>query len=216
MAGALDNIVDIIQQITSEQFKYMVPRLGQVVDLTDPLGKGRINVTIPSLGWDTADKGAWCWSRDKNSLITPALNDWVMVQWMDGQSEFPVYSGVATEMFEMLPDAYDGNNNTYVIFEEPSSEKIKLVYNAISDILEIGKSGFSEAARKEDEVKSTSVEDSTFWTWLVTTLVTTFNTHTHVESGATTAPPLPSLAAAPSDLTGKITAGSSQVKIGDK
>ncbi len=218
MAGPLDNIIDIIQQITREQFKYMVPRLGQVVDLLDPSSKGRVKVTIPSLGWDTADKGAWCWSRDKNSLITPTLQDWVMVQWMNGKSDFPIYSGIATEMSDMLPDAYDGVNSTYVLFEEPSNEKIKIAYDALLDILEIGKTGFSEAARKDDEVKSTSVEDSTFWLF-ISTLFTTFNTHTHVTTGpppAPTAPPLPVLISSPSDLTGKITAGSAQVKIGDK
>jgi len=216
MAGPLDNIIDIINTITKEQFKYMVPRLGQVIDLLDPVSKGRVKVTVPSLGWDTPEKGAWCWSRDKNSMITPALNDWVMVQWMDGKSDFPLYSGIATEMSDMLPDAYDGNNNTYVLFEEPESEKIKISYNALTDILEIGKEGFSEAARKDDEIKSTSVEDATFWTF-ISTLFTVFNTHVHATAApGPPVPPVPLLVSSPSDLTGKITAGSSQVKIGDK
>ena len=127
MAGPLDNIIDIINTIVKEQFKYMVPRLGQVIDLLDPSSKGRVKVLIPSLGWDTAEKGAWCWSRDKNAIITPVLKDWVMVQWMDGKSDFPVYSGIATEMTNMLPKAYDGNSKTYVLFEEPENENSFMV-----------------------------------------------------------------------------------------
>lgn len=85
-----------------------------------------------------------------------------------------------------------------------------------------------EAARKTDEVKSTATEDATFWSWI--TRVNTFNAswisalETLENSGGTEAGVvayavamqslLATLATAPVTLTGKITGGSTEVKIG--
>lgn len=79
-------------------------------------------------------------------------------------------------------------------------------------------SGTKGVAREDDSVKSTSTEDSTFWAWFTSTLVTYINTHTHtgVTTGAgVSGPPSPPISSAPSSLTGKITASSSTVKAGD-
>lgn len=216
MNGASDGLYNLLKKIIQDEFRYIVPRLGQVKDVIDPLQKGRVLAIVPSLGWLTNAQGTWCYSRDKNALLTPKLDDWIMVQWMEGNINKPFYTGIVTEMKDMLPSTFDGLDTTSVIFESPD-EKIAMVYDAVTDILTIGKDTFSEAARKEDAIKSTSAEDSTFWTWLTTTLMTTFNTHVH----ATAAPgppvvPVPLLAAPPTSITGKITEGSSQVKIGDK
>lgn len=67
----------------------------------------------------------------------------------------------------------------------------------------LGKSGpgsEAEAARKGDAIQSTSADDSVFWTWL--------NAAAVVLAGmGVVAPP-------PTSLTGKITGGSTEVKIG--
>jgi hypothetical protein len=57
-----------------------------------------------------------------------------------------------------------------------------------------------EAARKGDEIKSTATEDPTFWTWIAAVGA--------VLTGLGVTAPVPS------SLTGKITGGSSEVKIG--
>ena len=67
----------------------------------------------------------------------------------------------------------------------------------------LGKSGpgsEAEAARKGDAIQSTSADDSDFWTWL--------NAASVVLAGLGVAVP------PPTSLTGKITGGSSEVKIG--
>ena len=70
------------------------------------------------------------------------------------------------------------------------------------------------AARKGDDIKSTIVEDSTFWTWIIT-LFTMFNAHTHTAPViGSTGPPSSPLTSYPSDLTGKIIKGSGTVNIG--
>jgi len=58
----------------------------------------------------------------------------------------------------------------------------------------------AEAARKGDAIKSTMADDATFWTWLAAAAA--------VLAGLGVAVPIPT------SLTGKITGGSSKVKIG--
>jgi len=108
------------------------------------------------------------------------------------------------------------------------------VYNHNGSLVRIvGTSGgessdISEAARKEDEVKSTSVEDSTYWLFF-TKLNTFLSAWTSALAALSSSGGSPSgvtayagamttalsvLGTAPSSLTGKITGGSSEVKIG--
>jgi hypothetical protein len=82
--------------------------------------------------------------------------------------------------------------------------------------------GSNGAARKEDEIKSTSSEDNTYWTWLSSLITSLAQWINEANSGAT---PSPTLAAeittwlasnpTPSSLTGKITKSSDTVKIGN-
>lgn len=103
----------------------------------------------------------------------------------------------------------DSNDNTIVI----SDGKITLTASS-----EINFNGGTEGvARKNDQVKSTSSEDSSFWTFF-TQLMAFLNTHTHPTTapGAPTLPPLPGPTfSAPSSVTGKIIQASGTVKAGD-
>ena len=200
MAG-LDNLSDIVATMVAPLLKYAVPRLGKIVDLVDPVKKGRVLVTIDSLGWDTNEKGAWCYPKDKKSIVTPEVGDFVTVEWMDGRPEIPMYSGVANNMKDMLPQAYDGSPDNQVLFEGRDA-KVKVQYNEGSDEMLIGKKDFRESARKDDPTTSSTVEDTVFWTWLAAAGI--------VLAGLGVVPPIPT------SLTGKISSGSSQIKVGDK
>lgn len=82
-------------------------------------------------------------------------------------------------------------------------------------------SGTKGCARKDDEIKSTSSEDSTYWSWISELVTQLTNWVNRANSGAT---PDPTLALeittwlnshpTPSSLTGKITKASSTVKVG--
>jgi type VI secretion system (T6SS) baseplate-like injector VgrG len=75
--------------------------------------------------------------------------------------------------------------------------------------------GTMGAARLNDKVKSTMMEDPTFWTW-VQVLMTWVQTHTHVAPMGPTSPPIvPFPASIPSSCTGKIIESSGSVVIGD-
>jgi hypothetical protein len=78
-------------------------------------------------------------------------------------------------------------------------------------------SGSKGAARLDDKVKSTIVEDSTYWTW-VNTLMTWLGTHVHTTTapGAPTSPPVvPFPGTVPSECVGKIIESSNTVIVGD-
>jgi len=222
----LKEIKEVVIRIIQDELIWYKHYIGKVLNLNDPKKKGRILVGILDLGCFTADIGFWCWPRDKNGIITPKVNDWVEVYFMNGNRDMPVYLGIASEMANMLPKNYDGKSTTQIIFESNNKnffvkydeEKIKISiehkkfhinYDGNKDELEIGSNTFLSAARKGDKIKSNSVLDNAFFTFL--------STHTH--SGVTTGPGIsgpPSTPPAPTSLDGDIDEGSEQVKIGDK
>jgi|WetSurMetagenome_2_1015567.scaffolds.fasta_scaffold29379_5 hypothetical protein len=79
-------------------------------------------------------------------------------------------------------------------------------------------SSIALAARKDDAIKSTSSEDSTFWAW-ISNFINVFSSWTPVseDGGAALKTLMTSFISAnptPSSITGKITGSSSEVKIG--
>lgn len=207
-----DELLGLIQAAADAVNKYTLPRLGLVTGIQDAAQNYRFVVQIPSLGYDTDDKAVKCNVIDSKSYIAPKVDDYVIVQFIDGNRDFPVIVGTANYMKDMITKNYAVG--TDVLYSR--DDEIKITYDG--DKLQIGQTSFQPAARKEDATISSSSEDSTFWTWLVTTLVTTFNAHIH--TGVTTGPgssgpPATPLAAAPTSMTGKINAGSDQVEIGN-
>lgn len=210
--------IEYLRQIILEETLFLRHYIGQITNIIDPENKGKIQVKIPDLMTDFSagdNFGFWCISRDKNSLSTPKLNDWVEVYFMNGNKNIPVYMGIANEMKDMLPLNYDGKPTTHILFESPEN-KIHAKYDEFNNLLEIGNSNFLEAARKTDAILSTSSQDSTFWTF-IDNLVSIFNNHVHPASGgiviSATATPL---SGKPTQLIGIINSGSDQIKIGDK
>ncbi len=198
MSVGLDTFTGIIRTIIQNEFKYMTPRRGQVVDIADPVNKGRVLVTIPMFGWDTNDKGVWCRPIDVNAMKNPNINDWVIVIWVDGNPDDAICLGQDFSMKDMKPVEYI-DTDTQVLYRD-IDEKIKMLYNKNTDVLEIGKSDFKEASRKEDAVRVT-IPSGTF-------IVSV--------SGGSGAPAVGVPNSAPIDVDGTIQEGSSQIMIGDK
>jgi phage baseplate assembly protein gpV len=205
----------MVRKILIRETRYSVPRVGKVLDNQDPNKKGRVLVAIPALRMITADQAQWCFIIDKRAHIVPTIGDYVIVSWIDGDKNFPIVIGQANEMKDMIPDAYAGTPTKNVLFQD-SKKKIEISYDQDADELDIGKGTFAMAARKGDAIKSVTADDSTFWTTFIGGILTWLSTHTHVETGGTTAPSVLPTPSNPGSLTGKITAGSAQVKIGDK
>lgn len=126
----LDELHNIIEKIVFENYKYVVPRRGQIVDIVDPEEKGRVLVVIPSLGWNSNDKGVWCRPMDVNALKTPKVDDWVIVQWVDANPDDAIYIGIDTKLTGMLPSNYEPqvdvlyDDDTIIIKIDKSSGQI--------------------------------------------------------------------------------------------
>lgn len=194
-----DSFTGLINTIIHARLKYLVPREGQVKDIKDEVNKGRILVTIPAFGWETNDKGVLCYSVDKNLLSTVKIDDWVIVQFVDGNPDFPICIGKSTRIKEQLPKNYDGESTTHILFESPEN-KIHIKYDEKENLMEIGNSDFKKSARKDDDVQVTIPA----------------NTFIISVSGGSGAPAVGVLNPAPIDVEGTITKGSDQVKVGDK
>lgn len=115
MANAYEDLVTMIEKIIKDVTRFYIPRIGYVSKIIDSLGKGRILVLIETLGWNTDEKGAWCFPKSK-SIVTPNVGDYVIVEFVDGDRDLPVYSGIANQMKNMLPESYE-SENTQVLFE---------------------------------------------------------------------------------------------------
>jgi hypothetical protein len=220
------DLYNLIKRIVLNETIYLRHYNGQVVNTVDPAGKGRVRVTIADLGFSVPSNGLWCSSRFLNSLYVPKIGDWLDVGFVNGDRDRPVYYGKANEIAGQLPESFDNILGNQVIFEDPD-EKINIKFDPIENLLEIGAGDYEKAARENDSIESTSVEDPTWWT--------NFNIWRSTELAAATAylatiapPPNPegiyvtarvaalTAMAIPASITGKITDGSDQVHIGDK
>lgn len=133
-----DRFVDIITKIVLEVTKFSVPRLGKVSKIKDPESKGRILVHIPSLNWLTDDVGAWCYPIDKKSIVTPAIGDYVIVQFIDGNMDYPVYTGIDQKMKNMIPKNYSDENTQVIAESRDGTTAIKITELLKEIILKTG------------------------------------------------------------------------------
>lgn len=117
MANKFDELLSIIQKLIRDSSMFNVPRIGKVSQVVDVEKKGRVLVQIPSLGWDSDEKAAWCFPKQVNGLVIPRIGDYVVIDFLDGDMNLPVYSGLAMNMKGMLPDNYDATGQSQLIYE---------------------------------------------------------------------------------------------------
>jgi hypothetical protein len=141
MANVFDEITSMIKKIVLQTTKFSVPRMGIISQVKDELKEGRVLCHVPAFGWDTDAAGIWCYPKDKGSLITPPVGTYVMIEFIDGNIDFPVYSGIVMSMKNMIPKNYT-DEKTQVIFED-SGRVFKMVYNENDEVLTMGSGGES-------------------------------------------------------------------------
>jgi len=153
MANPYNEVYSMLEKIILDVTRFYVARIGEVVNTDDELKSGRILVHIPSLGWTTDAEGAWCFPKDKKSLITPKVGDFVLIEFVDGNKDYPIYSGLALQMKDMLPAAYDGKNTTQILFEN-NKKDFALIYDESEKILKLGSKDVTESFVKGDTLKT--------------------------------------------------------------
>lgn len=221
----LDTLFGIIEKAVVPMFKYAVPRIGKVVDRDDDTG--RVLVQVPSLGWDTNDKGAWCFPTENKALKVPEINDYVLVEWVDQNPDIPIYRGIPGDIKDQIPENYDGDPKNNILFEGSADDIIKFKEGILRIIMSgnifLGKEKDSDpdkgAARLDDSTISTSSEDSAFWAWL-SGFVSVFTAWVPSpgDGGTVLKTALTSYIAAsptPTEMKGKIDSASETVKVGD-
>lgn len=210
-----DELTALIQKAANISNKYVVPRIGIVTKEFDSEQQYRFLVQIPYIGWDTDDKAARCNVCDTKGYTAPVVGDYVIVQFIDGNLNYPVITGSANYMKDMVTKSREVGID--VLYERV--DEIKVTYDG--DQLLFGNSEFQPAARQEDTTISSSSEDSAYWAfWSAMFAVIKGAPIPEAGGGAPSAfqaaLALALVAATPSSLTGKINAGSDQVQIGDK
>lgn len=150
MANSFEDLKDMIAKIVLDTVIYNVPRIGEVAKIEDPLSKGRILVLIPMLGWDTEDLGAWCYPKNDNGITFPKTGDNVLVEFIDGNRDYPIWSGIATQMKDMLPKSYTDHTNQ-ILFEN-AAQDFSVRYDESNELLSIGEA--TESYVKGDTTKT--------------------------------------------------------------
>ena len=189
-----------IEQIVREETRYLRHYFGTVLRNDDELNRGRVLASVPELGWNTEDQGAWCFPRQTHALSVPAIGEIVEVYFMAGHPDRPVYLGMPADFTGNLPSSYS-SPSTHIVFEDPTD---KTLIRWDGSNLDIGKSGHIAAARQTDTIQSNATLDTVFWSW-VSTISSAVNS---IAPG--------SVPTVPTSLTGEITTGSDQVRIGDE
>lgn len=225
-----DSFVGIIEKIAGPLLKYAVPRVGKVADVNDTENLGRVLVLVPSLGWDTNDKGAWCFPSENKSLKVPEVDDYVLVEWIDSSPDLPIYRGIPGNLKNQIPDDYDGDPKNNILFQGSPDDIIKFKEGILRIVMSgnifLGKDNDSDpekgAARLDDTTTSSSSEDSAFWTfWSAVWGVVTGAPIPEPGNGAPSAFQAALIAAitaaggTPSSIAGKINSSSDTVKVGD-
>jgi hypothetical protein len=159
-------LYDEIRFIVREETIYLRHYIAQIVDVNDIMNRGRVKVVIPELGFDTPDKGTWCFPRQGRSLIVPSVGEWVEVYFLSGNNSRPVYLFPISEIPDMIPPKYTGETTKSVLFQDKQNNTDNILYDQLQKILTIFEG-------TEPFVLGNQIQ--TF----LTSLVNALNTHTH-------------------------------------
>jgi hypothetical protein len=130
---------EIIEMIRRET-RYLRHYWGEVLSTTDQLNRGRVLVSIPALGWNSADTGPWCMPRDKYSMIVPNVGDFVEVYFLEGDRDKPVYLGIVSEITGGTPANYTTPKER-ILYQDKDTEDY-LLYNSATGELSFIVGGF--------------------------------------------------------------------------
>jgi len=113
------NLEEQIRNIIKQELRYIKSYIGQVIDVEDPLKRGRVKCYVLELGWIDGESSIWVNPRYTKSMLKLKNDDYVKVSFMNGDRTRAYYEGIIQELKEMYPENYDGTKQ--VLFE--SNEK---------------------------------------------------------------------------------------------
>lgn len=130
---------EAIRKIVLEEMRWRMHYDAQVTSTDDPKKAGRVRATVPMLGWNQDSQTTWFWPRDKHSMVVPAVGEWIEVYFVHGDPNMPAYLGNAAELQSSPPAAFDGQQTTVVLWQDPKTGDA-IVYDAtVPEIRILGK-----------------------------------------------------------------------------
>jgi len=129
LADKTNSLYGMIVEIVRQETLYLRHYIGQVLSNTDELNIGMCQVSIPELGWTTADLAPWCYARQAHKMSVPIVGEWVEVYFLNGDRNRPVYIEMCTEMKNesdnknCIPFDYSGDVKKHIIFQSTESKK---------------------------------------------------------------------------------------------
>lgn len=165
-------VLDIISKAT----KFMRVYLGEVLDDQDELGRGRIKVSVPDLGWFRPTESPWVEPEyGRAGHTTPKVGSFVVVYFMAGDVSRPIYRGPVGEVKDSKPSSYSSPKDS-VLFEDGD---LVIKYNrddgklTIIGAKEVDINGDSKAFVTHAELDAA-----------LQSFISTLNSHTHAVTSA--------------------------------
>jgi hypothetical protein len=196
-----NDLYALIKEIILHETIFLRHYICEIFSVTDPLQKGRIQVLLRDIGFETGDVGIWAWPRQGNAMSLPSVGDWAEVYFINGDSGRPVYLFPASEIGGNTPGKFDGLPSTHVLFQDPVDTVNYITFKSGLGLYDMfGKLKINTLVGTIDMLKATSrfVLGDQLDTWINSTLMTWLVNHTHTFTGAGVVgapPPTPPLVA---------------------
>lgn len=134
MANEERTLTGAIRDVVRAELRFLRHYWGEVINVGDELDRGRVQVSIPMLGWDTPVSAPWCEPRTLHSIQPPSVGEFVEVYFVEGNRSRPVYIGSAWEFKAMAPPSAYSGPTTRVIYGA-TGEPVAVVHNTRTDEL---------------------------------------------------------------------------------
>jgi phage baseplate assembly protein gpV len=119
------DILGLISRLIYEGTLYLRHWPGKVIDDQDPSKRGRVKVTVPELGFMKDSEAMWASPRQGYSLIPPKKDEWVEVYFMGGDARRPVYLIGLGEITGNAPVGYTDPKSPILWQDRKTSDSVK-------------------------------------------------------------------------------------------
>lgn len=120
MAANSRDASGIIRDLVRQELVYFKHYWATVLNNEDELNKGRVQVSIPVLAWDTPANAPWAWPRDSRyKMVVPEKGDTVEVYFLEADPSRAVYLGQIRWLEDSLKGDYDGRVTRRILYDDP-------------------------------------------------------------------------------------------------
>lgn len=109
--------IGAVRELISRMLTYYQTWEGTVVDIEDPLNRGRIKVKIPQIGWIKLSECPWVEPELQHGQVTPKKDVAVLVYFLNGNKSKPMYRGRSPSLKVSRLVNY-ATHNDVVLFED--------------------------------------------------------------------------------------------------